>query len=310
MSANKPVCINDNVFSSINEALDFYGVPLYTYHKRLQRGWNKERAMTTPVIKNRDKNTKSIVIEGIRYTSIKDACSKYGVHVKTYHSRRLEKGMSVEEAITTPFHNLKYDLSWENLSRIEQQVILGSLLGDGSLHWEGRNPYFSENHSLKQKDYVLWKANILQESFDVRTYQRENSIGLATRRNPIFQKLHQELYGFGKERVGTKRKCKGVPLSMIEKLDALGLLIWYLDDGTLVWKSPNISIDRVSREHYLKVLSKIKEVFNFDAKLNPKSRMVIAILKANHHCIIPKWQQLMKKLAIPDCMRYKVPSLK
>lgn len=36
-----------NVFPSLKAMTKHYGVPVYTYQNRLQKGWSKERALTT-----------------------------------------------------------------------------------------------------------------------------------------------------------------------------------------------------------------------------------------------------------------------
>ena len=48
----------------------------------------------------------------------------------------------------------------ESLSKIEEQIIIGSILGDGCLVGNKRNPKFKENHSIKQEEYLRWKGDI------------------------------------------------------------------------------------------------------------------------------------------------------
>src|SRR3989344_2603098 len=51
------------------------------------------------------------------------------------------------------------------LSTKSKEIILGSLLGDGSLkvHRGYKNARFSFRHSIHQKDYFFWKASELKE---------------------------------------------------------------------------------------------------------------------------------------------------
>src|SRR5262249_17302100 len=51
-------------------------------------------------------------------------------------------------------------VSGTKISREQEQVILGGLLGDGYLS-KGNTPCYSESHSLKQEQYLLWKARVL-----------------------------------------------------------------------------------------------------------------------------------------------------
>jgi ACT domain-containing protein len=44
---------------------------------------------------------KSILIKGVRYVSIAEACKRYGISESTYHKRR-QRGWGVERALETP----------------------------------------------------------------------------------------------------------------------------------------------------------------------------------------------------------------
>lgn len=54
------------------------------------------------------------------------------------------------------------------MNEITKQVLTGSLMGDGSLtslspKFRRRNSFYGEQHTSKQKEYVLWKCNMLSE---------------------------------------------------------------------------------------------------------------------------------------------------
>ena len=50
-----------------------------------------------------------------------------------------------------------------------QQILFGSLLGDGHVTNELK-ARFSENHCLRQKDYLIWKKEDLREK--IRFWER------------------------------------------------------------------------------------------------------------------------------------------
>ena len=60
--------------------------------------------------------------------------------------------------------NQKIELAEFNIDEDVKQVLLGSLLGDGSLEINkgGKNAFYREIHSSKQKDYLLWKNQFLK----------------------------------------------------------------------------------------------------------------------------------------------------
>lgn len=119
-----------------------------------------------------------------------------------------------------------------------KQLIIGSLLGDGCISSSGRltkNYYFQIAHGIKQKEYFLFKKAIL-DKYNLVSYSAERTyedkrfktstyteVRLKTRLLPYFTKLRQENY----DSEGHKRINK----SFIGDLSALGLAIWYMDDG-------------------------------------------------------------------------------
>jgi hypothetical protein len=48
------------------------------------------------------------------------------------------------------------------LSGEEKSVIIGSLLGDGYLERNGKYFRLQITHSIKQKDYLMWKMDKLK----------------------------------------------------------------------------------------------------------------------------------------------------
>lgn len=124
-----------------------------------------------------------------------------------------------------------------------KQILLGSLLGDGGLHFNGINAYFREHHSLKQRDYLLWKAKHLKifdikskegKVFDKRTNKYYNYFLLWSKVHPILTKYYKLFY--------PKRK-KRVTLEILKQIEPLGLAVWYMDDGYFRNNSKNIKLD-------------------------------------------------------------------
>ncbi len=118
------------------------------------------------------------------------------------------------------------------LSYTERQVIIGSLLGDGSLTMYKRSlfPAFRERHSLAQADYLRWKAQLLKSLIP---YVREHDakivgktypgLFLSTRQAPVLAEF-MGFYGAGK---------KTIPEFALAEVDALALAILIQDDGYL-----------------------------------------------------------------------------
>lgn len=110
------------------------------------------------------------------------------------------------------------------------------VLGDASLIMKpsGNSAYLQFRHSLAQREYALWKAEILRDLthvnvtesegyLDARTGKKYPFINVKTRTHPFYKKLRQAFYPV---------QHKVVDPFWLNKLDERGFAIWYFDDGT------------------------------------------------------------------------------
>jgi hypothetical protein len=123
------------------------------------------------------------------------------------------------------------------LSNQVREIILGSILGDGSLkiHKPYRNARFSFRHSVGQKPYFDWKKNQLKEissqkccwlqAADSKSYSRQpklryQSLALESL-SEIFDLTHK------RRRLRIRRKW-------LNMLTPVSLAIWWMDDGSII----------------------------------------------------------------------------
>lgn len=115
-------------------------------------------------------------------------------------------------------HQILRDLNEDQL-----QIILGSFLGDGSISNHGLNRYrLKEVHGINQKEYCEWKGNILhakQKIIKNNGYSQKPAIQIQTK-----------MFGLSDYLPNNKSYC---PNWLIDKLDAKGLAIWFMDDGSV-----------------------------------------------------------------------------
>lgn len=154
------------------------------------------------------------------------------------------------------------------LSKKVESIILGSLLGDGSLTISDkyRNARFSFRHSHVQKEYFQWKANELKEITSDRsqwiqgTEEKPDGWGTVKFR---FQSAAlpslTELYRFTHK--GTSGPKVRIMRSWLNKLSPLSLAVWWLDDGSLVSDSRQgvLCTDSFSYEE-VEILQKYLEI--------------------------------------------------
>jgi len=113
------------------------------------------------------------------------------------------------------------------LSADQEQVLLGGLLGDGSLGGRKRPaslPYYTEAHAAGQRDYLEWKAAALG-SLGVTTWERQQSDGRGGRHQTVWMRTPAlpALHRFRAQK----------PAEWLDALGALGLAVWFMDDGSV-----------------------------------------------------------------------------
>ncbi len=156
------------------------------------------------------------------------------------------------------------------LSDRARAVILGTLLGDGSL--KIANKYSNANlqirHSETQKEYLLWKANELKEITGEKSVSVQKADGFSksrkwrfvSKRLPVLTELHKLVCKNNKLRIRRKWLNQMTPLS---------LAVWWCDDGSLIGYGGRKGVlctdgfDKSSvmlLARYLKVVWKIKTV--------------------------------------------------
>lgn len=198
------------------------------------------------------------------------------------------------------------------MNQIERNIIVGSLLGDGSLALYGRsiNAHYREHGCDEQIEYRKWKANQLKQlNFkfsDKGKYGKVYSLS-----NEKFTKLYHMFY---------KDRVKILTSENIKLLDhPIGLACLYMDDGTLVIDTaknpdricvfPRITIYTLNftKEENIILLNHIEGTFkiNFIIKKCPDG---------HNYCLqLNKKSELMKfiKIVSPfvneiECMKYKI----
>jgi recombination protein RecA len=113
----------------------------------------------------------------------------------------------------------QYDLREDQL-----KLILGSILGDGSLRFASdHNVHFRVGHGGEQQEYCEWKHDMLAP-FANKMAPTGNGIGFDT--IPMHQLgwLHEAVYATAGGRTVTDE--------LIEQLDERAIAAWYCDDGS------------------------------------------------------------------------------
>ncbi len=112
------------------------------------------------------------------------------------------------------------------LSPDQEQLILGGVLGDGSLRRPSEHGVaFRVGHGEAQREYLEWKHEMLAP-FARLVAPTGVGYGFDTIPMPQFGWLHDAVYAAGR---GGK---SAVTAELVGKLDAKAIAVWYADDGT------------------------------------------------------------------------------
>lgn len=195
------------------------------------------------------------------------------------------------------------------MNRVETNIIVGSLIGDGSLALYGRsiNAHYREHGCNKQLPYRKWKQKRLRK-LDFKLSHKGN---LTSPSHPIYTELYKAFYF---------NRIKTLTAANLQLLDhPLGLACLYMDDGSLIMDQysrpnkiqifPRIALYTLSfsKQENILLMKHIYETFDikFKPKKHPDGKNVL--LEINHRNEIYKFINLIKPyvLEIPE-MAYKV----
>lgn len=200
-----------------------------------------------------------------------------------------------------------------NITDIEQNIIVGSLLGDGSLALYGRskNAHYREHGCDAQLPYRLWKAEKLRR-LDFKVNTNCKYAKLCSYSNILFTKLYEKFYS---------NSIKTITKDNIQLLShPIGVACFYMDDGTLVIDSakrkngtiyifPRISLYTLSfsEEENIIIQEHLKTKFNINTKLKHRKDGKNTILEINKRTEIINFIDIVKPYVNEiNCMKYKI----
>lgn len=202
-----------------------------------------------------------------------------------------------------------------SLTKEEQDVLVGSLLGDGCLRIMQKCivPAFSVSHSEAQKPYVFWKYEKLKRWIrrspwrEERIYHKDRSRKtfswrFQTLSNAVFSRLYSTFYQSGRKIIPTN-------LAEFLKNSPLALAVWLMDDGNRNHKAVFLntqSFDLVEQDKLVEIL---QGAYGLEATVNKHSisngRQLYRVrLSTESTNKLPK---ILGKNLLPE-FYYKIPS--
>lgn len=130
-----------------------------------------------------------------------------------------------------------------------RNLLIGMLLGDGTI---SNNYVYKLSHCIEQKDYLQWKIQLLNnngiKNNGIKTYTSVK--GYNKGQEVVYTQLSIIPFIKVLRRVFYKPKKVIANRKLLNRLDALGISIWYMDDGHI-----NIRKDKSGRPmgFYIKI---------------------------------------------------------
>lgn len=132
----------------------------------------------------------------------------------------------------------------------QEQVVIGSFLGDGSIQKTSNYRYrMKVIHGKDQKNYCSWKADMFHCSIKhVKNngFSKKDAYTFATK-----------TFSLGYDFPKSKSTC---PQWVLDKLDARGLAIWFMDDGSVGKSYATISTCSFDEDSQKRMVKKLKEM--------------------------------------------------
>lgn len=178
------------------------------------------------------------------------------------------------------------------LGPLEREMILGCLIGDGSLTRSGKHYRLRIEHAFKDKEYVNWKYKFLERLCvsDVQIVSEHDSLRFGTVGHPEMTELRRIWY----------RPTKQIPSDLV--LTPLMMAIWFMDDGTKHRDTVDISVHSFSQDS-LDTLRKQVSLFGIQTTVNSDSKgSRLYVLKESY----PSFKKLISPYMIKG-MERKLP---
>jgi len=150
-----------------------------------------------------------------------------------------------------------------------RNLLISMLLGDGTI---SNNNVFKLSHGYKQKEYLEWKINLLNEYGIKNNGLKEYVSTKGYNTGDIVYYSQLSIIPFIKllRRIIYKPKKNYANRKILNRLNALGVAIWYMDDGHINIRKTNDKIHGfyvkiatcLSKENNQIIIDYFKEVWN------------------------------------------------
>jgi recombination protein RecA len=169
----------------------------------------------------------------------------------------------------------------EVLASRQQQVLVGTLLGDGCLAKHGRYHRLFVKHQRAQRALAEFKRDVFSDFVTMRIHEFDQRLGdrrypcvqFVTRTAPVLSEWHDRFYSGGR---------KIVPPDIAELLTPLAMAVWFMDDGGADYAGLDIQTHSFEPGETELLVVALAERFGIQAKTRANKGRRIIYIPSDH----------------------------
>jgi recombination protein RecA len=192
-------------------------------------------------------------------------------------------------------------LSDVELSPDEESVLIGTLLGDGSLAMQGHHARVFVKHKAAQRSLAEFKRVAFSRFTSMRLHEfdqqlrgkRYPCVQFVTRTNPVFTVWRRRFYAGGR---------KIVPIDVSELLTPLAAAVWFMDDGSADHTGVTLQTHSFSEVEVQRLRAALSERFDIVATVRENKRRLILYIGKRE---LPIFAGIVRPFVLPD-LEYKL----
>jgi hypothetical protein len=203
---------------------------------------------------------------------------------------------------TTPREVCNFKKVTFKLSKIQKAVLVGTILGDGSLKYRGKYCRLYIKHAYGQLPLAQYKHQVFSSITTMKMRVFKQKVGIkdyafaefVSLTHPVFTQYYNLFYPLGK---------KVVPLN-IENilLHPLSLAVWVMDDGSAEYAGASLQTHGFDKKGVERLMRTIKKNFGLKVtKRKNKGKWIIYFPKIS----LPKLKLIIGKYMLPE-FKYKL----
>ncbi len=217
------------------------------------------------------------------------------ISVKVPSDRLTEDGITPRE--------VQRPMSTRELTEFQQAVLVGTLLGDGSIAKHGRHHRLFVKHKIAHRALAEWKREVFVNFTTMPLHQFDQRLNghfypcvqFVTRTDPVFSEWRYRFY---------EGRRKIVPAHIDSLVTPASIATWLMDDGTadragVSFQTHSFEIDEVRR-----LVEMLQLRFGISANvMRNKGRWIVYVPKAS----LGRLRSIVEGLVLPEFAYKLVP---